>query len=189
MNQGRVLAAFGHRRILEKPPSGGVSVCSESVGVPPELMEPPARELLRAPSDAERTREATGFLKDYALRILASWRPGSILLTPTLSLLPRPVGTVEPGIGVVGANDEERHGFRPDAQEYLHHRSTIGRTGERARGAVRRRHLGRARECSDERGGACRSGGDELLACLRVSGNQAIDQVLAIGGAIDDDGR
>lgn len=39
MNQGRVLASFGHRRILEKPPSGGVSVCSESVGVPPELME------------------------------------------------------------------------------------------------------------------------------------------------------
>jgi amidase len=65
-----------------------------------ELMERPARELLRAPSDAARTREATGFLKDHALKLLASWHPGSILLTPTLSLLPRPVGTVEPGIGV-----------------------------------------------------------------------------------------
>ena len=39
VDQGRLLAAFGHRRILEKPPSGGVSVCAESVEVPPGLME------------------------------------------------------------------------------------------------------------------------------------------------------
>jgi amidase len=66
----------------------------------PELMEPPARELLSAPLTAEGTREATEGLKRYALRVLGSWHPGSILLTPTLTLLPRPVGTVESGIGV-----------------------------------------------------------------------------------------
>jgi amidase len=65
-----------------------------------ERMERPARELLRAPVDSEATRAATEFLKHYALRILGSWHPGSILLTPTLTLLPRPVGTVEPGLGV-----------------------------------------------------------------------------------------
>lgn len=35
---GKVLATFAHRRIREKPPSGGVSVCSESVAAPPELI-------------------------------------------------------------------------------------------------------------------------------------------------------
>ena len=39
MDQGRVLACFGHRRILEKPPSGGVSVCSESVELSRELLQ------------------------------------------------------------------------------------------------------------------------------------------------------
>lgn len=34
---GRLLASFAHRRLLEKPPSGGVSVCAESVGLSPEL--------------------------------------------------------------------------------------------------------------------------------------------------------
>ena len=48
----------------------------------------------------EAVRAATEGLRAYALRILASWHPGSILLTPTLSLLPRPVGSVESGIGV-----------------------------------------------------------------------------------------
>jgi predicted ATP-grasp superfamily ATP-dependent carboligase len=37
MADGTPLAAFGHRRILEKPPSGGVSVCAEAVPVDPEL--------------------------------------------------------------------------------------------------------------------------------------------------------
>ena len=67
----------------------------------PERMEPPARELLRAPAPApEAVREATEGLKRYALRLLDSWHPVSILLTPALTLLPRPVGTVESGIGV-----------------------------------------------------------------------------------------
>jgi amidase len=65
-----------------------------------ERMEPPARELLRAPVDPAATREATEGLKRYALKVLGSWHPGSILLTPALSLLPRPVGSVEPGLGI-----------------------------------------------------------------------------------------
>ena len=36
---GRVLARFGHRRLREKPPSGGVSVLCESVAVPPATSE------------------------------------------------------------------------------------------------------------------------------------------------------
>jgi len=46
MADGAPLAAFGHRRVLEKPPSGGVSVCAESVPVAPELLRRSV-ELLR----------------------------------------------------------------------------------------------------------------------------------------------
>ena len=35
---GRVIAAFAHRRLREKPPEGGVSVYRESIAVPPELL-------------------------------------------------------------------------------------------------------------------------------------------------------
>lgn len=35
---GEVVAAFGHRRIREKPPAGGVSVYRASVTVPPDLL-------------------------------------------------------------------------------------------------------------------------------------------------------
>ena len=35
---GRVLAAFAHRRLREKPPAGGVSVYRESIAPPPELV-------------------------------------------------------------------------------------------------------------------------------------------------------
>jgi predicted ATP-grasp superfamily ATP-dependent carboligase len=35
---GEVVASFAHRRIREKPPSGGVSVCCESVALPPALL-------------------------------------------------------------------------------------------------------------------------------------------------------
>ena len=45
MNRGRVRAAFAHRRLREKPPSGGVSVLSESVGLDPQLLEPAERIL------------------------------------------------------------------------------------------------------------------------------------------------
>ncbi len=39
-DRGRILARFAHRRLREKPPSGGVSVLSESIPVPSELIEP-----------------------------------------------------------------------------------------------------------------------------------------------------
>jgi predicted ATP-grasp superfamily ATP-dependent carboligase len=39
MSRGRLRAAFAHRRLREKPPSGGVSVLSESVGLDPQLLE------------------------------------------------------------------------------------------------------------------------------------------------------
>ncbi len=39
MNRGRLRAAFAHRRLREKPPSGGVSVLSESVPLDPQLLE------------------------------------------------------------------------------------------------------------------------------------------------------
>ena len=38
-DRGRPLASFAHRRIREKPPSGGVSVLCESVAVEPELFD------------------------------------------------------------------------------------------------------------------------------------------------------
>jgi predicted ATP-grasp superfamily ATP-dependent carboligase len=36
--RGEVLATFAHRRIREKPPSGGVSVLCESIAAPPDLI-------------------------------------------------------------------------------------------------------------------------------------------------------
>jgi predicted ATP-grasp superfamily ATP-dependent carboligase len=39
MSRGRLRAAFAHRRIREKPPSGGVSVLSESVALDPQLLD------------------------------------------------------------------------------------------------------------------------------------------------------
>jgi predicted ATP-grasp superfamily ATP-dependent carboligase len=39
LKSGEPLACFGHRRVLEKPPAGGVSVCSESIELPPDLLD------------------------------------------------------------------------------------------------------------------------------------------------------
>lgn len=39
VRDGHVVASFAHRRIREKPPSGGVSVCRESVAADPALVE------------------------------------------------------------------------------------------------------------------------------------------------------
>ena len=36
---GKTLASFAHRRVLEKPPSGGVSACAESIAVSQELLQ------------------------------------------------------------------------------------------------------------------------------------------------------
>jgi amidase len=64
------------------------------------LMEPATRALLEASVTPERTRAATEGLERFALRVLGSWRPGSILLTPALAILPRPVGSVTPDLGI-----------------------------------------------------------------------------------------
>ena len=65
----------------------------------PQLMEPAARAALAAPVTPEGTRAAGEGLKRYAQRVLGSWHPGSILLTPTLAILPQPVGSVGPELG------------------------------------------------------------------------------------------
>jgi predicted ATP-grasp superfamily ATP-dependent carboligase len=44
-DRGRLLTAFAHRRLREKPPSGGVSVLCESVPAPSELREDASRLL------------------------------------------------------------------------------------------------------------------------------------------------
>lgn len=46
-DRGRLLAKFSHRRLREKPPSGGVSVLSESIPLSPELFQY-SEALLRA---------------------------------------------------------------------------------------------------------------------------------------------
>lgn len=45
VDAGEILAAFAHRRVRERPPSGGVSVCRESVALDPELREAALRLL------------------------------------------------------------------------------------------------------------------------------------------------
>jgi predicted ATP-grasp superfamily ATP-dependent carboligase len=45
MNRGRLRAAFAHRRLREKPPSGGVSVLSESIALDPQVLEQAERIL------------------------------------------------------------------------------------------------------------------------------------------------
>ncbi|MGD9726158.1 MAG: ATP-grasp domain-containing protein [Nitrospiraceae bacterium] len=45
MNDGKPLALFAHRRIREKPPSGGVSVLRESIPLDKSLVEPALRLL------------------------------------------------------------------------------------------------------------------------------------------------
>lgn len=43
--EGKILASFAHRRRREKPPAGGVSVLSESIAIPAELVDPATRLL------------------------------------------------------------------------------------------------------------------------------------------------
>lgn len=47
LHNGEILAQFAHRRLREKPPSGGVSVLCEGIEPPPEALEA-AKKLLRA---------------------------------------------------------------------------------------------------------------------------------------------
>jgi amidase len=66
----------------------------------PQLMEPPARGLLATEIPPAAAQEASEGLERFAQRVLGSWRPGSILLTPAMALLPGPVGGVGPELGV-----------------------------------------------------------------------------------------
>jgi predicted ATP-grasp superfamily ATP-dependent carboligase len=64
LHENRLLAAFAHRRIREKPPSGGVSVLRESVELDPKLLEM-SLSLLRhfewsGPAMVEYKVDATG---------------------------------------------------------------------------------------------------------------------------------
>jgi predicted ATP-grasp superfamily ATP-dependent carboligase len=47
VDKGRIRASFAHRRLREKPPAGGVAVCSEAIAVDASLLEPSARLLER----------------------------------------------------------------------------------------------------------------------------------------------
>ena len=45
-------------------------------------------------------QEATEGLKRFTLKVIGSWRPGSILVTPAMTLLPPAVGSATSGMGV-----------------------------------------------------------------------------------------
>jgi amidase len=66
----------------------------------PARMEPATRAFLETTIPPETVHAATKGLQGFALRVLGSWKPGSILLTPALSLVPREVGSVGPELGV-----------------------------------------------------------------------------------------
>ena len=65
-----------------------------------DLLEPPTRGAITAPISPEAAEAAGAALGDYARAVLESWRPGSLLLTPTMAILPGPVGGVGPELGV-----------------------------------------------------------------------------------------
>src|SRR5439155_393437 len=70
---GRVLAAFAHRRLREKPPAGGVSVYRESIAAPPELVAAGTRllEVLdwRGVAMVERWRDPAPFIVETLGRL------------------------------------------------------------------------------------------------------------------------
>jgi len=66
----------------------------------PARMEPATRAFLEMTIPPEAVHAATKGLQAFALRVLGSWKPGSILLTPALALVPREVGSVGPELGV-----------------------------------------------------------------------------------------
>jgi amidase len=65
-----------------------------------DLLEPATRAALSAPVDEAAAKAASTALADYARAVLVGWRPGSLLLTPTMAILPGPVGGVGPELGV-----------------------------------------------------------------------------------------
>jgi predicted ATP-grasp superfamily ATP-dependent carboligase len=81
MSRGRLRAAFAHRRIREKPPSGGVSVLSESVALDPQLL-----------TYAERLLEA---LKWHGVAMLEFKRDGRDGVTKLLEINGRFWGSLQ----------------------------------------------------------------------------------------------
>jgi amidase len=65
-----------------------------------ELLEPGTRAAVTAPIDERTADAASAALGEYARAVVESWRPGSLLLTPTMAILPGPVGGVGPELGV-----------------------------------------------------------------------------------------
>jgi amidase len=66
----------------------------------PDELEPATRGAVTAPVTKEMAEEAAANLVAYARKIIASWHPGSLLVTPTTAILPGPVGGVGPELGV-----------------------------------------------------------------------------------------
>jgi amidase len=65
-----------------------------------DAFEPPMRAAMTAPIDVAAAQAAADWLVGYARTVLATWRPGSLLLTPTMAILPGRVGEVGPELGV-----------------------------------------------------------------------------------------
>ena len=80
-----------------------VAAIGRARGAPldPAELEPPARELMTesAPVTLERFQEASEAIGRLARRILVSWPPGGVLVTPTIPRLPPLVGGLAPGEG------------------------------------------------------------------------------------------
>lgn len=79
LNRGRRIAAFAHRRLREKPPSGGVSVYRESIPLPADLLAPCEQLLREAEWDGvamiefkRSSREGTPFLMEVNGRLWGS---------------------------------------------------------------------------------------------------------------------
>ena len=67
----------------------------------PDEMEPPARQVAtRTPITAAEFHEASGWLQRFTRRVIGSWPPGAVLLTPSLCRTIGPVGAIPPGEGV-----------------------------------------------------------------------------------------
>jgi predicted ATP-grasp superfamily ATP-dependent carboligase len=113
--EGRVLAQFAHRRLREKPPSGGVSVLSESIATDPTLVSQ-SRALLAAldwcgPAMIEFKQDrATGrhylmevngrFWGSLQLAVDAGVDFPSLLVAAALGATPMPVTQYQVGVRV-----------------------------------------------------------------------------------------
>lgn len=69
-HQGRVVAQFAHRRLREKPPSGGQSVLCESVAVEPQALEQASRLLEKLRWEGVAMVEFKRDLRDNSLRLM-----------------------------------------------------------------------------------------------------------------------